>query len=156
MLDVSIRLETLNLLDKLKREQHLALLYVTHELATARHFSSEITVMYRDDVVEHRPSDQVIGTPAHRLLASAAPDPRQARPNWRWNGRKGCGCGPSGVARHGLRHSATAVDSATGASSPCPSVPPGRPSAGRSRPHRRLLALRGRSQCIGVTASAVP
>ncbi|HEY3753995.1 MAG TPA: ABC transporter ATP-binding protein [Pseudonocardiaceae bacterium] len=82
MLDVSIRLEILNLLDTLKRERDLALLYVTHDLATARHFSSEIMVMYRGEVVEHGPSDQVILQPAHpytRLLASAAPDPGRSR-----------------------------------------------------------------------------
>jgi peptide/nickel transport system ATP-binding protein len=38
MLDVSIRLEILNLLDRLKRERNLALLYVTHDLATAQVF----------------------------------------------------------------------------------------------------------------------
>jgi peptide/nickel transport system ATP-binding protein len=82
MLDVSIRLEILNLLDRLKRERDLALLYVTHDLATARHFSSEIMVMYRGEVVEHGPSDEVILRPAHpytRLLASAAPDPGRSR-----------------------------------------------------------------------------
>lgn len=82
MLDVSIRLEILNLLNGLKRERDLALLYVTHDLATARHFSSEIMVMYRGEVVEHGPSDQVIRAPAHpytRLLASAAPDPSRPR-----------------------------------------------------------------------------
>jgi peptide/nickel transport system ATP-binding protein len=82
MLDVSIRLEILGLLDTLKRERDLALLYVTHDLATARHYSSEIMVMYRGDVVEHGPSDQVILQPAHpytRLLASAAPDPSRSR-----------------------------------------------------------------------------
>ncbi|HVV18533.1 MAG TPA: ABC transporter ATP-binding protein [Pseudonocardiaceae bacterium] len=82
MLDVSIRLEILNLLDRLKRERDLALLYVTHDLATARHFSAEIMVMYRGEIVEHGPSDDVILKPAHpytRLLASAAPDPRRSR-----------------------------------------------------------------------------
>jgi peptide/nickel transport system ATP-binding protein len=82
MLDVSIRLEILNLLDRLKRERDLALLYVTHDLATARHFSSEIMVMYRGEIVEHGPSDDVILTPAHpytQLLASAAPDPGRGR-----------------------------------------------------------------------------
>ncbi|MFF4649227.1 ABC transporter ATP-binding protein [Streptomyces sp. NPDC001380] len=76
MLDVSIRLEILNLLDRLKRERDLALLYVTHDLATARHFSSEIMVMYRGEVVERGPSDEVILDPRHpytRLLAAAAP-----------------------------------------------------------------------------------
>jgi peptide/nickel transport system ATP-binding protein len=78
MLDVSIRLEILNLLDRLKRERNLALLYVTHDLATARHFSSQIMVMYRGEIVERGPADEVILRPAHpytQLLASAAPEP---------------------------------------------------------------------------------
>ena len=80
MLDVSIRLEILNLLDRLKRDRNLALLYVTHDLATARHFSSEIMVMYRGEIVEHGPADEVILRPAHpytQILASAAPGSRR-------------------------------------------------------------------------------
>src|SRR5659263_57515 len=42
MLDVSIRLGVLNLLATLQREENLAVLYITHDLATARHFSDEI------------------------------------------------------------------------------------------------------------------
>ena len=82
MLDVSIRLEILNLLDRLKRERNLALLYVTHDLATARHFSSQIMVMYRGEIVERGPADEVILRPSHpytQLLASAAPDPAAPR-----------------------------------------------------------------------------
>jgi peptide/nickel transport system ATP-binding protein len=82
MLDVSIRLEILNLLDRLKRDRNMAMLYVTHDLATARHFSSEIMVMYRGEIVEHGPSDQVILSPAHpytQILAQAAPDPAVSR-----------------------------------------------------------------------------
>jgi peptide/nickel transport system ATP-binding protein len=82
MLDVSIRLEILNLLDRLKRDRNLAMLYVTHDLATARHFSSQIMVMYRGAIVERGPSDEVILRPAHpytQILASAAPDPTATR-----------------------------------------------------------------------------
>ncbi|MBV9383114.1 MAG: ABC transporter ATP-binding protein [Streptosporangiaceae bacterium] len=82
MLDVSIRLEILSLLDRLKRERNLALLYVTHDLATARHFSAEIMVMYRGEIVERGPADDVILNSAHpytRLLAAAAPDPSLSR-----------------------------------------------------------------------------
>jgi peptide/nickel transport system ATP-binding protein len=82
MLDVSIRLEILNLLDRLKQDRNLAMLYVTHDLATARYFSSEIMVMYRGVVVERGPSDEVILNPAHpytQILASAAPDPAASR-----------------------------------------------------------------------------
>ena len=78
MLDVSIRLGVLNLLARLQREDNLAVLYITHDLATARHFSDEIIVMYRGHVVERGPADDVILTPQHsytKLLAAAAPNP---------------------------------------------------------------------------------
>ncbi|QSB24830.1 ABC transporter ATP-binding protein [Curtobacterium sp. 24E2] len=80
MLDVSIRLSVLNLMGRLQREDHLAVLYITHDLATARHFSDEILVLYRGRVVERGPSDAVILDPQHdytRLLAEAAPDPER-------------------------------------------------------------------------------
>ncbi|MGM1017618.1 MAG: ABC transporter ATP-binding protein [Actinomycetota bacterium] len=78
MLDVSIRLGVLNLLADLQRENRLGVLYITHDLATARHFSDEILVMYRGDIVERGPSDQVILDPQHeytRTLLAAAPEP---------------------------------------------------------------------------------
>jgi peptide/nickel transport system ATP-binding protein len=80
MLDVSIRLEILNLIDRLKDEDRLAVLYITHDLATARHFASQVLVMYRGTIVETGPSDAVILAPRHpytQLLAAAAPDPRR-------------------------------------------------------------------------------
>ncbi|GAA1320016.1 ABC transporter ATP-binding protein [Brachybacterium tyrofermentans] len=78
MLDVSVRLGVLNLLATLQREENLALLYITHDLATARHFSDEILVMYRGDVVERGPSDDVILNPQAEFtkqLLVAAPEP---------------------------------------------------------------------------------
>ncbi|MCC2309834.1 ABC transporter ATP-binding protein [Cellulomonas chengniuliangii] len=80
MLDVSIRLGVLNLLAGLQREENLGVLYITHDLATARHFSDEILVMYRGQIVERGPADDVILNPQHaytRLLAEAAPDPER-------------------------------------------------------------------------------
>jgi peptide/nickel transport system ATP-binding protein len=78
MLDVSIRLGVLNLLADLQREENLGVLYITHDLATARHFSDEIMVLYKGDVVERGPADEVILHPQHdytRTLLAAAPDP---------------------------------------------------------------------------------
>jgi len=78
MLDVSIRLGVLNLLARLQREENLGVLYITHDLATARHFSDEILVMYRGDIVERGPSDAVILDPQHeytKTLLAAAPEP---------------------------------------------------------------------------------
>jgi peptide/nickel transport system ATP-binding protein len=80
MLDVSIRLGVLQLLARLQREDNLAVLYITHDLATARHFSDEILVLFRGRVVERGPADAVILDPRHdytRLLAMAAPDPER-------------------------------------------------------------------------------
>jgi len=79
MLDVSIRLGVLNLLARLQREEQLGVLYITHDLATARHFSDEIMVMYHGNIVERGPSDDVILNPQHdytKTLLAAAPDPK--------------------------------------------------------------------------------
>jgi peptide/nickel transport system ATP-binding protein len=78
MLDVSIRLGVLNLLADLQREQQLGVLYITHDLATARHFSDEILVMLRGEIVERGDSDTVILHPRHdytKLLLDSAADP---------------------------------------------------------------------------------
>ncbi len=78
MLDVSIRLGVLNLLAELQRAENLGVLYITHDLATARHFSDEILVMYRGDIVERGSADEVILNPQHeytRTLLAAAPEP---------------------------------------------------------------------------------
>ncbi|WGD38532.1 ATP-binding cassette domain-containing protein [Lysinibacter sp. HNR] len=78
MLDVSIRLGVLNLLADLQRESRLGVLYITHDLATARHFSDEIMVLNHGQVVERGPSDEVILKPRHaytRSLRNASPDP---------------------------------------------------------------------------------
>jgi peptide/nickel transport system ATP-binding protein len=78
MLDVSIRLDILNLLLRLKNEEHLALLFITHDIASARYFAEDTLVMYAGQAVEGGPSDKVIQHPRHpytQLLISAAPEP---------------------------------------------------------------------------------
>src|SRR5690625_3066489 len=63
MLDVSVRLGVLSRPARLQREETLAMLYITHDLATARHFSDEILVMYRGEVVERGEADEGILRP---------------------------------------------------------------------------------------------
>ncbi|HEY7355697.1 MAG TPA: ABC transporter ATP-binding protein [Ktedonobacterales bacterium] len=78
MLDVSIRLDILNLMLRLKDEEQLALLFITHDIASARYFAEETLVMYAGQTVEGGPSEEVIQRPRHpytQLLLSAAPDP---------------------------------------------------------------------------------
>jgi peptide/nickel transport system ATP-binding protein len=83
MLDVSIRLGVLNLLAELRDEERLAILYVTHDIASARYLADTIVVMYAGQVVESAPSVSLTDSPAHpytQLLLSAAPDPDRAKP----------------------------------------------------------------------------
>jgi peptide/nickel transport system ATP-binding protein len=78
MLDVSVRLGVLNLLNEMKRDMGLALLYITHDIATARYVAEDILVMYAGQIVEWGAVDKVIDNPQHpytRLLLSAVPDP---------------------------------------------------------------------------------
>ena len=80
MLDVSIRLGVLNLLAELQRSQNLGVLYITHDLATARHFSDEIMVLHHGRCVEYGPSDSVILQPKHpytKSLLGASPNPER-------------------------------------------------------------------------------
>ena len=78
MLDVSIRLEMLNLLDDLCKRLALAMLYITHDIASARYFADEILVMYAGQIVERGPAEEITQQPAHpytQLLVASAPDP---------------------------------------------------------------------------------
>ena len=78
MLDVSIRLGILSLLRDLKERLSLAILYITHDIASARYFADETLVMYAGQMVEGGDSESVTQNPAHpytRLLIEAAPDP---------------------------------------------------------------------------------
>ena len=80
MLDVSLRLGLLNLMQELNRSQGLAYLYITHDLASARYVASRILVMYAGQVVESGSADAVVNRPQHpytQLLVAAAPDPEQ-------------------------------------------------------------------------------
>ena len=79
MLDVSIRLEVLDLLDELRHRFELAVLYITHDIASARYFADETLVMYagRDRRARARPRTSR-SSPAHpytQLLVASAPDP---------------------------------------------------------------------------------
>ena len=78
MLDVSIRLNIMNLLLDLQQSQGLSLVFVTHDLAGASYMSDRIAIMYAGHLVEVGPAEDVMGEPRHpytQLLRRAAPDP---------------------------------------------------------------------------------
>nr|WP_082510635.1 ABC transporter ATP-binding protein [Leifsonia sp. Leaf325] len=89
MLDVSIRLGVLNLLRELRDELRIAILYITHDIASARYFADRTMVMYAGRVVETGDSEIVTQHPAHpytNLLIASAPDPDAEHPEGRAKG----------------------------------------------------------------------
>lgn len=79
MLDVSIRMGVLNLLERLKDERGIGFLYITHDLASARYIGDRTIVMYAGHQVESADSVELMDVPAHpytKLLLSAVPDPQ--------------------------------------------------------------------------------
>ena len=83
MLDMSVRVEVLRLLQGLQRSHNLAVVYITHDLSTVRYFSERIFVMYAGEVVERARMDDLLRDPLHPytralLAAIADPDPENA------------------------------------------------------------------------------
>ncbi|HTX74087.1 MAG TPA: ABC transporter ATP-binding protein [Rectinemataceae bacterium] len=79
MLDVSIRMGVLNLIERLASELRIAFVYITHDLASARYIGHRIMVMYAGHMVEGGESEEILAGAAHpytQLLLSAVPDPR--------------------------------------------------------------------------------
>jgi peptide/nickel transport system ATP-binding protein len=79
MLDVSIRIGLLNLMAKLRDEEGVSVLYITHDIASARYVADRLIVMYAGQIAETGPIEDVLASPRHpytQLLLSAVPDPR--------------------------------------------------------------------------------
>jgi oligopeptide/dipeptide ABC transporter ATP-binding protein len=79
MLDVSIRIGLLNVMAKMREEEGVSFLYITHDIASARYVADRLMVMYAGHVVESGPTEDVLARPKHpytQLLLSAVPDPR--------------------------------------------------------------------------------
>jgi peptide/nickel transport system ATP-binding protein len=83
-LDVSVQAQILNLLQDLKAEYNLTVLFIAHDLAVVKNVSDRVAVMYLGRLCEIAPSDVLYEAPAHHytaaLLASAVePDPEAVR-----------------------------------------------------------------------------
>ncbi len=81
MIDASSRAEILSLLRELQTSRGLTLLTITHDLASARHFSDRIAVMYLGRMVELGPAERVVNDPKHPYtqgLLAAVPEPDPA------------------------------------------------------------------------------
>ncbi len=81
MIDASSRAEILALLNDLQERHGVAYLYITHDIATARHFAPRTAVMYLGRIVEEGPTAQLIEQPLHPYtqgLLAAVPEPDPA------------------------------------------------------------------------------
>jgi peptide/nickel transport system ATP-binding protein len=83
-LDVSVQAQILNLLEDLKAEYNLTVLFIAHDLAVVKNVSDRVAVMYLGRLCEIAPSDVLYEAPAHHytaaLLSSAVePDPESTR-----------------------------------------------------------------------------
>jgi len=78
MLDVSVRIGILDLILKMKEEHGISLIFITHDLSTARYVCDRIAIMYLGKIVEIAPTEVIIKKPVHpytRALISAVPRP---------------------------------------------------------------------------------
>ena len=83
-LDVSVQAQVINLLNDLRRELGLTILFIAHDLSVVKYFSDRIGVMYFGKMVELASSDELFAHPLHpytRSLLSAIPlpDPRSEK-----------------------------------------------------------------------------
>jgi len=79
MLDVSIRIGLLNLMAQLRESEDVSVLYITHDLASARYVADRLIIMYAGQIAESGPVEEVLANPKHpytQLLLSAVPDPQ--------------------------------------------------------------------------------
>lgn len=75
-LDVSVQAQVVNLIDDLRRQLGVAVVFIAHDLSVVEHVADEVAVMYLGRVVEQGPSASVFSAPTHpytRALLSATP-----------------------------------------------------------------------------------
>ena len=81
MLDVSIRGEILELLDEIQKKNNISIIYITHDLATAKFFADKIIILYSGKIVESGVISEVLTNPKHPYTqalidAISKPDPK--------------------------------------------------------------------------------
>ncbi|MBS7605270.1 ABC transporter ATP-binding protein [Candidatus Bathyarchaeota archaeon] len=78
MLDASVRIEILKLLQELQQKYNQSIIYITHDLSTTKYFSERIYIMYAAQIVESASTSDLLQNPMHpytRALLNVIPDP---------------------------------------------------------------------------------
>ena len=86
MVDASLRAAILDVMIRLKEEQNISFLYITHDLSTAYQIGDRIYILYQGTIAERGETTHVIDTPKHpyvQLLVDSVPQPD---PNIKWDG----------------------------------------------------------------------
>jgi peptide/nickel transport system ATP-binding protein len=87
MLDASLRMSIVNMFRRLKEDQRLSIVYITHDLATAYYCADRIAVMLRGWIVEMGPVEQVLGNPLHPYTQNLKESIPQADPDKLWGNK---------------------------------------------------------------------
>ena len=77
MLDVSVRIGVLKLLEKIKEKYTISFIYITHDLSTARYVCDRLAIMYLGKIVEIGPTEEILAHPVHpytQALIAAVPE----------------------------------------------------------------------------------
>lgn len=77
-LDVSVRVQVLNLIQELKKKKHLTYMFISHDLSVVKYISDRIAVMYLGRIVEIAEKNELYNNPQHpytKALLSAIPIP---------------------------------------------------------------------------------
>lgn len=87
-LDVSVQAQVLNLLEELKKDLGLTMLFISHDLAVVKHVSDRVAVMYLGRLCELADAETIYRNPVHpytRTLLSAVPEPDPDAPPHQMN-----------------------------------------------------------------------
>ncbi len=85
MLDASLRMSIVNMFRKLKEDNGVSIIYITHDLATAYYSADRIAVMLRGWIVEMGPVEKVLGEPLHPYTQNLKDSIPQADPDKVWD-----------------------------------------------------------------------
>jgi len=84
MLDASIKVDILKLIERIRKNHNMSIIYITHDLSTVTYFTDWIFIMYAGQIVERARTGELLNNPQHpytQALLAAIPDPDPSNVN---------------------------------------------------------------------------